>query len=196
MTADEIIRDILDREGWPTVSNLVSDRGGLTKGGVTFKTYNAWLVSKGNDPLTEGEFAALSLRDAETFYNDAFVLPFEYLNGPSPEEQMVRITAIDWGVMSGHAAPVRALQRSLAALGFDVGRIDGADGMKTLEAWAKAANAGAAHAVFAKMSEARIDAHITSAFDVWVRDFLVRHPESQLHNLHGWMRRAIRIATQ
>ena len=38
MTTEQVITDILRREGWPKYTNRAADKGGPTKGGITLET--------------------------------------------------------------------------------------------------------------------------------------------------------------
>ncbi len=58
-TLDEVLTDVLQREGWPAVTDRAADRGGLTRGGITLKNYNAWLRAAGTAELTAEQFIAV-----------------------------------------------------------------------------------------------------------------------------------------
>ena len=56
MTDNEIVDEILRREGWPKYTNLAADRGGPTKGGITL---GAWREYSGNRFADAGDVEAI-----------------------------------------------------------------------------------------------------------------------------------------
>ena len=189
MTRAEVITGVLQREGWPAVTDKPSDRGGLTKGGVTWLNYNRWLQKQGRPLVSREDFPALTEGDAREFYFDQFLRPFEFV---ARDSEALFVMLADWAVMSGPDDPARGLQRVLARLGQYRGKVDGVPGPQTMTAWGRATGGeplfveGIRKALVAE----RILAHATSALDAPARALMEVHPETQLHNLRGWLRRA------
>jgi len=104
MTTDDIINEILDREGG-TYTNAANDLGGPTKWGITMST----LAEVRRGPVTAADVEALSRDDAFAIYAVRFV------HGPGFDQvtwMPLRSELVDWAVNSGPAAPIKALQRS------------------------------------------------------------------------------------
>lgn len=191
MTADQILDDLLRREGWPKVTNRESDRGGLTKGGVTFRSYNAWRGQHGERALTPEEFALITEPEARTFFADEFFRPLAFVG-----DEGIYVLLADWAVHAGVAAPVRALQQQLATRGLYAGRIDGVPGAGTKAGWAQIArDLPACAALECDLIKARGQFYLAIAFDAQAREFLRAHPATQLHNLEGWMHRLFEFIT-
>ena len=185
MTRADILTGVLEREGWPKVTDLPSDRGGLTKGGVTFTNYNAWRVKHRERPLTRDEFAEITEDEARTFFEDEFFAPLEFVT-----DERLFVFLADWAVNAGPDDPIRELQRVLIARGLYTGSVDGVAGPKTREAW-RAVEHASIRSIEAQMIGARQDFYLDRAFDADVRAFIATHPTSQLRNLRGWLRRNI-----
>lgn len=181
----DLISDVLKREGWPKVTELPWDRGGLTKGGITFQTYNRWRNAHGDPALTSAEFTDLSEPQARIFLEDEFITPFQFVW----DDRVFRILA-DWAVNAGVDDPAKALQRAMA--GVYTGPIDGIPGPATKAAWAAfAVNPDAIARVAYDLVKARILFHFDHGFDADVRAFVQQHQTSQLINLKGWVLRAL-----
>lgn len=186
-TIDQVLTDILRREGWPAVTNLSSDRGGLTKGGVTLRSYNAWRAKRQQGPLTRPQFINLTEADAREFFRDGYAKPFEFV-GDDPIAPLL----IDWCVNAGVDDPTKALQTALQSRYFYPGAIDGVLGPGTRAAWVAwttRADSAAAFLLERELVIARMEFHLSRAFDADVRAFLASHPATQLHNLRGWLHR-------
>lgn len=185
MTLDETITEILRKEGWPKVTDHAFDKGGLTKGGVTYKHYNRWLVGRGAPPLTTAEFVELPETAARLFFADAFAGPFRFVADPKLFDFLA-----DWSVNAGPDDPARALQRFLTAWGSPCGAIDGVVGPKTRAAWDAFLEAKPNLAkVMYELVMARYRFHCDEAFDVEFRAFLKAHPKHPAHNIRGWLNR-------
>lgn len=188
MYIDEIIarilRDGLRREGWPKPARIVaSDRGGLTRGGMTAKS---WGDHKGLGRLaTEGELNAITETEALEFYYAHYVVQPKF---ETILDQRLRALMIDWSFTSWSDDPVQALQHSLARRGLYVGAIDGAIGPKTIAAILSDREP---RVTYRDVLEARIRFYLDLAFDKQARDFLHAHPTSQLHNCIGWTSRCL-----
>jgi lysozyme family protein len=190
VTIDQILTEVLRREGWPKVTDRPSDRGGLTKGGVTYANYNAWRVKHGERPLMREEFVAITEADARAFFEDEFCRPFAFVDGPTTHRLYHALA--DWSVNAGPDDPARALQHLLADRGLYRGALDGIVGPATRLAWLMAKDDAAdVRAIELALIAARVEFHLERAFDAEVRDFLRTHPRTQLHNLRGWTRRAL-----
>jgi len=128
MTADEIIDEIIRREGGYT--DHASDKGGPTNFGITAATLGAW--RKLGRPASRAEVKALKEPEARAICQARYITDPRFDKVPAPD---LRGLLVDFGVHSGQARAVKALQRAV-----DV-PIDGVLGPKTLAAL-KAADAG------------------------------------------------------
>lgn len=162
MTTDELIDGIIAREGG--FSQDGSDRGGATKFGITAADLGAWRHL--GRPASRAEVKALAIDEARTIYRRQYVQPF--LSVPFDE---LRAQLVDFGVLSGTATAIRALQ---GVLGVPV---DGLFGPRTQAALV-------AH-----------DWRLVNAALVGARcrllEGIVDRDATQLVFLHGWMRRAV-----
>jgi lysozyme family protein len=184
---DQILTDVLRREGWPKVTDHPSDRGGLTKGGVTFKNYNAWLVKRHGVSISEQAFRDLTESEARSFFYDQFFAPFEFVRQAS---HALYVLLGDWAVNSGPDDPTKALQAELHV------QVDGAIGNETRGAFKAIEDSSSAlNKIRRAIVRRRQDFYIDAAFDSAVRKFLEEHKSSQLHNLRGWLRRNLEFAT-
>lgn len=121
MTADEIIDDILRREGG--YSDRLADRGGPTCFGITATTLGAW--RKLGRHATRAEVKALTTEEARAIYHAQYITSPRFDRVTDVE---LRGLLVDFGVHSGQARAVKALQRAV-----DV-PIDGVLGTNTLAA--------------------------------------------------------------
>ncbi|MBK8916349.1 MAG: hypothetical protein IPM64_17430 [Phycisphaerales bacterium] len=145
------------------VSDHASDRGGLTKWGVTQKTYDVWRITTGQPvrPVTD-----LDQAEMRAIYLDLYWFPAACDQLPEALGEVV----FDMAVNSGPRAAVKALQRAL-----DV-PADGLPGPQTIAA---ACAAGPAIALsFLKQRGALY------------RD-IVRADPSQVAFLAGWINRLL-----
>jgi lysozyme family protein len=119
MTLNEVLKDILDREGWPTYTNYPADRGGPTKGGLTLEAVRAWR----RRPVSKRELVRLTKREALD------ILKYNYVNtnGIHRVSGALQRQLIDSAVLSGPSVAVKDLQRGLGRL-----RQDGLIGPVTL----------------------------------------------------------------
>lgn len=188
-TIDEIISDVLVREGWPTVTDRPSDKGGLTRGGITFANYNAWLVSIGRAPITAEQFRSLTEADARAFLVDQFSRPFTFVSG-DPD---IFVQLVDWAVTSGPDAPAHALQAALTLHAGYTGAVDGVPGPKTKAAWMSIANDfGACALIDKQLVSARVSFYLDCALhDPAVAAFRQASPNTDLENVRGWINRAL-----
>lgn len=186
MSIDDILTGVLKREGWPAVTNRPSDTGGLTKGGVTFTSYNAWRVKHGQPPTTPTDFASVVTEDeARAFMLDEIAGPFMVILKYDPR---LFTLMVDWAETSGPDDPVRALQGVMRTLGIDV-TVDGVYGSKT--------DTGIRHNLHLTddirklVAAQRIQFYVKLALaDPEVRLFRVQNPNTNLENVLGWVNRA------
>lgn len=107
---DQIITDIIRREGGSTMTNDPSDKGGRTQYGIAEKSNpQAWADGK----VTEAE--------ARAIYERKYVKPFAGITHPDLLAQLV-----DWGVTSGPVLVAQKLQQLVGA------EVDGQIGPQTL----------------------------------------------------------------
>lgn len=181
MTTHQMLTDVLRREGWPRVTDHPADRGGLTKGGVTFKNYNAWRLEQGQAAVTVDQFMRLNETEARAFFAEALFKPFDFVT-----DERTRVFLTDWSVTSGPDDPTKALQVCLFSLRLYTGALDGVTGPKTRAAWKLLTDPSV---IYSELLQARSDFYFRLAFGADVKAFLQSHPASQLTNLHGWIRR-------
>lgn len=162
MTADQIIDDILRREGG--YSDRVQDTGGPTNFGITAATLGAWR-NLGRS-ATRAEVKALKEGEARAIYRS------QYITAPRLDQvtnQDLRGLLVDFGVHSGPARAVKALQRAV-----DV-PIDGVLGPKTLAAMNRLDIRGVYRAVLRERGE------LLAA--------ILQRDKTQLVFAAGWLRR-------
>lgn len=190
-TLDQVLTDVLQREGWPAVTDRPADRGGLTRGGVTLDNYNAWRVSRGDAPITADQLRNLSEVDARAFLADQFGRPFAFVG-----DEGVFVLLVDWAVTSGPDDPTRALQKALQAVGHYAGAVDGAPGPATRAAWvAVHGDLTLCDEIEKSVLAQRRDFYVRLALaDPDVVAFIKAHPATQLRNLRGWLNRCDEFA--
>jgi lysozyme family protein len=179
-----VLRDGLRREGWPAPARSVaSDRGGLTRGGITAESWGDY--KQLGRPATAAELDAITEDQALEFYYARYVaLPkFEIVL-----DQRLRALLIDWSFTSWSDDPIEALQHSLARRGLYTGAIDGSIGPKTTAALLSDREP---RVTFRDVFNARIAFYLDQAFDKSARQFLHDTPTTQLHNAKGWVNRCL-----
>lgn len=185
---DRIVDEILEREGWPQVTNRPSDKGGLTKGGVTYSSYSKWLRSNERLVLTPTEFIRLTEAQAREFLLSSIAGPILKVG---KVDAILFEAMFDWATTSGPDDPTRGLQRVLRDLGQEL-VIDGIYGVQTHMALLKAIDAGHLRDIRRKVNEARVEFYIDLVLNDPEVSLLRRNSnKTQLHNLKGWVRRAI-----
>lgn len=181
MTVDELTARIVQREGG--LSDRPSDRGRLTKYGITAHTLGLW--RKLNRNANRKEIEALTVREAQDIYAAWYVTPFEWMPDP------LRELCVDWAVTSGTHPPATALQTALYARGTYTGDIDGILGPLTKRAVARTTDLTA---VYREVLATRLRFYLDLGFDGEVRRFLAEHPTTQLHNVRGWCNRTLEFS--
>jgi lysozyme family protein len=122
MTEQEIIGEILAREGWPAFTDHPADRGGPTKGGITLAS---WREYSKNPAATAADVAAITEEQARDFYH------FRHIEGPRFAEILddaLREIVIDAGVLHGVPQSAMWLQQGVGV------KADGKIGPLTLAA--------------------------------------------------------------
>jgi lysozyme family protein len=163
----------LRREGWPKITNRVSDRGGLTKGGIT----RAALEQFRKRPVTDDDIRNVSLEEASAVFAFQYLKPYAWI-----PDTTVRTFCADLAVMAWHDDAAKMLQAASGAV------IDGVVGPQTREKVLLLLRLDRA-AFFQKMFEYRLKLHCNVAFDNAVDQFLESNRTTQLHNLRGWLNR-------
>lgn len=185
-TVDDLIADVLEREGGFT--DHPADKGGPTMRGVTIATYRDFV---GRRVSVEEMRQALACRHGQSdcrtcegcqlahrLFRKRYVEQhgLEMISPPELQALMV-----DWCVTSWIDDPVRALQRILRV------PVDGRLGPRTLLALSRAGKG-----VYAEMVKARMRQLVAEALDdAAVQAFLEANPRTDLHNLRGWVNRAL-----
>jgi len=186
----QILTEILGREGWPQLTNRPSDHGGLTKGGITFNSYVAWLKAKGRRTILPAEFANLTEDQAKEFMLDSIAGPL--MNVAMVDTDLFTVM-FDWAEMSGPDAPIRALQEELAERHL-VLKADGVYGTRTaasLSAYWDGVDTADQLRLIQGVRNRRMRAYLALVLrDAEVVEFRKNHPSSQLENLQGWLTRA------
>jgi len=162
---------ILRREAWPTYSNRAADLGHETKGGVTLAALSA---DRGR-PVTVAELKALTEPEARDFYHRRYIKPWEFV----PDADLFAVL-VDYAVTSWHDDPTKALQEKLGV------PVDGKLGPITRAAVIAADPAALRSYVLAHRIRKFIDLALN---DPPMRVFIAEHPEAQIRNLRGWIRR-------
>lgn len=163
---DAAVARVLEHEGG--LSDHPSDRGGLTKYGITLG-----LFRRVRPNGTEADLRTLTIDEARAIYRTAFWDPghFDRLGAP-----LVAAHAFDFAVNAGGSTAIKALQAALRLLGAAVDA-DGVLGPAT----AAAVNGADAAAVLAAFRVERIRHYAA----------LVGRDRSQAVFLLGWIRRAL-----
>ena len=129
MTISEILEGVLDREGWPTVTDHPNDRGGFTKGGITLRSVEQW---RGR-PVPRRELERLKKEEALEILERRFVNTNGIHRVP---DVALKTQVIDNAVLSGPVNAVKDLQRALLVrqdgiIGpITLGRIDSVGAVK------------------------------------------------------------------
>ena len=170
MTTNDMVTEILRREGWPHVSNDPLDKGGLTKGGVTRQT----LAEYRGRPVSRDEVRLLSEGDAKAIYTDRYIERpgFAMLlrrSAPNGWAEKVINLLVDYGVHSGPATAIKALQRTMGI------PADGIIGEQTTEVFLLASHQHVYRLVFGDRLR-----HVTN---------IVAADASQGKFLRGWISR-------
>lgn len=184
MTADEIIDEVVRREGG--YSDRKADRGGPTNFGITQKKLSEWR----GKPVTAADVKAMSVLEAKAIYRADYVAPWEFLGHDAPG---LFELLVDWTSTSWVDDPTRALQAALAKRGHAV-KVDGALGSKTREAWkvAVALNRAVGLLIEVDVAKARHNFYVDLALnEPDVQVFIATHPKTQLRNLRGWLNRSL-----
>lgn len=162
MTADDIIDDILQREG-DRYTNRAADRGGPTKYGITQATLSRY---RGR-PVTAAEVQGLTREEARAIYCQLYVHPWEWI-----VDDDLRALMVDTAVQHGRAP--KLLQEAATAAGARL-NIDGDIGQKTRAAVLQIPP----HRMWRALYARRLAYY----------GELVRADPIQASNIHGWMNR-------
>lgn len=172
LTEQQFLDDTIRREG-EQYTNRPSDRGGPTKYGITLAT----LRSVRGPHVTAEDVRALTEPEARELYREVYMRRPGFSQIPN---ERLRVLLTDYGINSGPATAIRALQRAVGA------KVDGALGPETLGLLASSSSAE----VYAAVMRARLSLYSNMALSTpEVRAFLKAHPRAQLHNLAGWLNR-------
>lgn len=191
MTIDQILDGILEREGWPQVTNRAADAGGLTRGGITFTSYEPWLRSKGQT-ITPTDFVNITEEDAKAFLLDGIASSFMAVRGVN---EALFVLMFDWATTSGPDDPVRGLQQILRGTGATIA-VDGVYGQKTHLALITYISRGVVDVVDGltkRLAKDRVAFYVRLATDrdKAVAQFRKDNPTTNLENVNGWVNRAL-----
>jgi lysozyme family protein len=117
---NELITEILKREGWDTYTNKASDRGGPTKWGITQKSWSAYI----GRAATIDEIKAITEQQARGFYYTEYIVK---PNFSLIDDDFVQEFVVDCAVNHGVFRASSWLQEAIGA------KVDGRVGPKTLE---------------------------------------------------------------
>jgi lysozyme family protein len=171
MTADDIITDILRREG-SAYTNDPADHGGPTKYGITLRDLRSWRL---NLALTADDVEALTEDEARAIYRK------RYIADPGLEQipdEWLRAFLVDAGVLQGPKNAIKFLQRSLGVA------TDGVLGPVTLAALAESDTQRTRKAVMRERIQ-----HLVAAALVDLPPDLVQ--STNLKFLRGWLNRVV-----
>jgi len=132
MTTDEIITDVLEREGgWrDAVQRPDGTWDPATNKGITLPVLRAWRLRQNahaNAIVDVGDLRNLSDAEAEDIYVEEYITKPGFTPANIPYEPL-RVQLIDFGINSGPATAVRWLQRVVSMLPH---QIDGVIGPET-----------------------------------------------------------------
>ena len=175
MTAEQIITDILKREGWPTVTDRAADRGGLSKGPIRHQTLREWRHPR---PVSRQDLIDMEEPEARDILRTTYAKPYDWIH-----YEPLRVLCIDLAVTSWHDDVAKALQEASGAA------VDGVLGVKTKTAVLKCSPVTLHLGVW----KYRQKKFLREAFDAEVLQFLKDNPSTQLHNLRGWLNRNLEL---
>jgi type VI secretion system secreted protein VgrG len=183
---DQWLTDTLEREGWPTFTDRAADRGGPSKGPITWKTLAAWRASLGRLPPTLDDLKALDEPECRDILRSWYLAPWGFL----AYDPLIALCA-DWSVTSGPDDPARVIQRHLRDDRSLNVAVDGVVGTRTRAAWHLVAPSDYP-LVYGLLWRARLRHYVDIVLNERdVRDFMRACPTTQLHNLRGWQNRAL-----
>lgn len=183
MSEYDAVSAVLQKEGWPKLTNHPWDKGRWTKGGITLATLTDYL----GRPASVDELAALPESTARAIYQKVYLQPYTELGVPDP----LRLLLFDIAVTSWHDDAVKALQVGLRALRRYSGRVDGVMGPGTRGALSAALSApDEVNALYASALRDRfIKLAREATDDPKVQKFLRENHDTDLTNLVGWVAR-------
>ena len=159
-----VLNEILVREGWPTYTEHPNDRGGPTKGGITLQTLESWRRRK----CSRQELNRLKKEEALHILNKRYV----ECNGIHRlKNTPLKFQVIDNAVLSGPYLSVIDLLRTVGSSD------DGIIGPQTLESIDKYGDESASR-------------HLAVERSLRLARFVKSHPD-QLIFLVGWLRRSL-----
>ncbi len=129
---DEIIDDVLRREGGDKYTNIPGDSGGPTKYGITLNTLSKWRKK----PCTAADVEALTEAEARQIYTARYWYEPGF-DRVAPISSEVADELMDTGVNMGPARAVEFLQRLLTAFNnrgafYPDLKVDGVLGQNTI----------------------------------------------------------------
>lgn len=185
MSIDTLLDEIFRREAGYV--DHPADRGGPTNMGITMDTLASW---RGH-PVTAQDVKDMQRPEATEIYMARYVEPWGFI-----EDAQLRELMIDWSIHSARKSGVgpaaEAFQQFITDSGFAI-TVDGAVGEKTRSAWAELAKQKPERAskAYNTLAKARLRSLVNLSLDRKARDFMSRTPDTQLHNLRGWVNRAL-----
>jgi len=130
MQLDDILTEILRREGWPRYTDHPADRGGPTKGGITLATLAAWRRRMGQPVPTAADVEALTEAEVRRILRHLYVDEPGYGGIRDPHLQAL---VVDCAVLYGADDASPWLQRAATRLGAEIA-VDGKVGPRTIAA--------------------------------------------------------------
>ena len=165
-TINQILEDVLEKEGWPAYTEHPNDRGGPTKGGITLRSLESFREKR----CTRRELQALKQKDALALLERRYVNQngiYLLVNTPIGPQ------LVDNAVLSGPVLAVKDFQRVFRARIA----VDGIIGKQTVAAYEKEAPRRVGHRLAVRRA-LRLCRHVQ------------KNPD-QVVFLSGWIRRCL-----
>lgn len=164
----KILREVLEREGWPAYTEHPNDKGGPTKGGITIRTLEQWRQRR----CTRVELKRLPEDEAMRILFRRYV---EVQGIWKMEPSALQEQIIDNAILSGPALAVKDLQSTLGVTA------DGIIGPITLGAIDERARDS-------ETGSAQLCRQLAVTRALRLTNFVKKNPE-QIVFLVGWLRR-------